>query len=1274
MARKKITKNNSNSYWMKFGGTPRKMHKGGFTHPHPHPKNATEAELRGAELWSRYTSDGNPLDKNITYNWTGDDYLPTSQTDVAAFKNTRWFDFFPDTSKNVPRTLKELQKYETSIDAHKTRTIELYDTKFDDFGDLLYSSTGVVNGFAAMVPHPYAKAAGWAVGGALTGGKAMWDWYKRDWNEDMKEANPDATFVNPSGDILNYEDNEHSLFNSFLYDRGVKNVRVKPSEVEKEDQNLNINRDQIDNAADDPLLNPKRYGGRVKRNFGGGSNTDPTQDPTFKMWFAKNAQRPDVMQNSGNINALSQLFFQDTNLTEMPLFSNEMNDFGGVDKSKRPIEISEKIVGGMKKYGGMPKAELGMGQGLYKAPTDGHYTDYSNSGDRANNFNMKLGEAGDTNFMKMFNYVVPGLGTVLDIGLDYMGYKGEQEKHHDLSVDAMRSKDNLLLLNKKDANKETLDLSTRRGALNNKASYNEEGPDFWDDFGKEAVSDVASAVTGGFDTGMFSGGGGGDLGDAVDYNEILDSSGSGGMMARYGGRRKADQGGHMAAESGMDLRNLHRLAMGGANQFQPGLTAAMINGEVNPLSHDQQFKSAGIEQQYNAGGNPEQTEDYEAEGGEVIMHAPGEVPVTTAETEQIDGEPNEAMLSMLEGKNHESGGEIVEGGGDQYVFSKSLKSKTWESNFADAAEKIGKHITRFKKEAENGDGITQTTAMSMIDAWNQKLTDLQQEQEKARQTKFMEMVEGGAPPEKLNEAFPDLFQQFMQQQQGGELSASANGMEGQAQMAPNPMGDIDMSQLSAQDQQLVGAEYGLPSKEFGDPFEAYDFNRYFGDLQGEGMFDGVEQGNFELGNDYFGKKSGVMDFLEMNYPDGGYEFGEETFTNSKDMYNAMQTDFGTRRNTFLESQNTSTTKPVKDDYMKTIQQLNPATNEMEESWDWIDETSKASFTSDKARHKLYNSGLPGNWDENYGRDAEISRRKYFKTLETQLLADGKSPDEIKSIIKREKLKLEETTNLEQIAKDNAPLTDEEKAEALKKKLSREALGKKGMSALKGGIKDLATLAPTLYNMKKGKENVEVEPFIENENEALIKENLNRLANTDITLALKENEDNFNQLKYLARNASDGSSGSMMNTLLRGQNLQNDADAKLFAGKTKADQLGLKIGNESLFQMGEKNRTEEVRGSIANSKNRAAKEAFEAKGWEGLSGFSQLKEQMANQASRDEQLKGLLHSIYPDAHLYTDRDGTMDINKLIESGDLDKLMKANPELADIFKNYFNNEEE
>ena len=1280
MAKKK-SKKSSNSYWMKFGGNTRKMHDGGFPHPHPHPKNASDNELKGAQLWSTHHTDGDDgerqrLNKRKTYSWDGEG----NQDAINSFRQSRWFDFFPDTSKNTARTKQELEKYETAIDAHKTRTIELYDTKFDDFSDLLYASSNVLRGTAAAMPSftpqtLVGKGALFAASYLPTAAKAGWDWYKRDWNTKTKDANPGATFVDPEGNILNYGDGEHSLFNTFANWKtgGVeKNVRVKPSVEELEEMHNTINRDTKPESTDPLLMEKKEMGGEA-----GGNN--PLNDPTFKMWAAKNAKRPDVMQSMSNPQALKSLFLNDINFAgnSMPTFSDEIDGYGNIDKSSRSMDLSEQIIGGMQKYGGvpkekymyggmpqaqgkLPKAELGMGQGLYKAPTDGHLSDYSNSGARYDNFGMKMGEVGDSGFMKVFNKVVPGLGTLLDIGMDYWGYKGEKKKHNDLKIDANRSKDSLLALSKPDANKETLDLSTRMGALTNKASYNNEADpgNLWEGWGKEALGDVVSfGVGGGFGDvkGMFAGG---------DAN-VVDTGGIGAEdlapapsgMSKYGGRPKAGHGGHMAAESGMDLKNLHQMNMGGANNFQPGLTAESISGLVNPLGQAQQFKAQGIEQAYEAGGSVEQnTQDYEAEGGEVIMHAPGEAPSTTANTEALDGQPNEAMLTMLEGKDHEQGGEVVQGGGDQYVFSKSLKSDMWKSNFADAAEKIGKNIERFKKEAENGDGITQSTAASMIEAWNQKLGDLQKEQESARQSKFMEMVEGGAQPQELQEAFPDLFEQFMaeQQEQQGGLSASA--MEGQAEMAANPMGDIDMSQLNSEEQQLVGAEYGLPKMETGG-FEPYDFNRYFGEIQGEGMFEGVEQGNFELGNDYFGSKGGLMDFLDGNYPDEGYQFGDQTFTNSSDMYDALETDFGTRRNAHLEDYNTSTSRPKRGDYR----------SEVDGKTDWnVD--GKADFKSDKARHSLYNSGLPGNWDENYGRDAGLSRRKYFNALEKQLLADGKSAEEVNSIVKREQLKLQETSELEAVEKENTPLTDEEKAAALVQQMAAKKKGAEAMGFGKNLLNGLIDLAPTLYNRNKAKEGAEVEPFVGNENDAQIEANLQRLSNTDISLGLKGNDDNFNQLKYLARDASDGSSGSMMNTLLRGQQMNNEADAKLYDGKTKADQMGLKIANESLYNLGERDRAEGVRVNTANAENRAAVEAFKAKGWEGLSGYNQLKQKMSNEAGRDEQLKGLLGQIYPDAELYMGKDGSIDLEKLGESGDLSKLMEQYPELKEILAKY------
>ena len=142
----------------------------------------------------------------------------------------------------------------------------------------------------------------------------------------------------------------------------------------------------------------------------------------------------------------------------------------------------------------------------------------------------------------------------------------------------------------------------------------------------------------------------------------------------------------------------------------------------------------------------------------------------------------------------------------------------------------------------------------------------------------------------------------------------------------------------------------------------------------------------------------------------------------------------------------------------------------------------------------------------------------------------------------------------------------------------------------------------------------------------------------------------------------------MNTLLRGQNLQNESEAKLWDSKFKQDKLGLKIANESLFNLGERDRTEGVRVNTANAKNRAAVQAFEAKGWEGLSGYNQLQTKMKNEMAHDKQLQGLLKHIYPDAEMYINRDGGIDIDKLGESGELDKLIEKYPELKEIIGKY------
>jgi len=1291
MANKKKKTKKSNSYWMKYGGDPRKMHKGGFAHPEPHPKNATDAELRGAQIWSTaYTEDneGNKknLEKRNTYNW-GDD----KQSDVNAFTNSQWFNFFPDTLKSAPQTIQDLQEYEDAIGANRTRTIQLNDTDFSWDDAILYGGAPLAGWLGASqipqsVPTPWTQGLGLLMKGlgvGIAGGKMYYDMsVKRGENERLKLENPYATFVDSDGRILNYEDGDGLFFNVFhpnnkswpVTNRGIRDTPVPLEDVTTPDK-------QITFAMGG---NPYR-----KRYEGGGnpyhvsSQKNITEDPTFKMWFAKNATRSDVMQSNSDPQALKQLFLNDINFAgnEMPLFSGEIDGYGNVDKSNRSAELSSKIIGGMKKFGGhghsyktsrIPKAELGMGTGLYESPSE-NFSDYSNVNQlgldgRNANANQLIGSAGEdgtfSNYvLKAFNYVIPGLGTGLDIVADIFGHAGNVQQHEDMVSDAHEAEANLRLLNNPEANKETLDLSTRKSGLTAIASYNKSGierPTY--DWGELAsnVLDIAGNYVGGTPK----------VGDAtdspIDFNNIgaddLLNTGDD-LLVRYGGNpKKMNHGGVPHDE--------------GANAFQPGTGIDIIGHQFNPLGQSAMFESQGTAgNSFNTGGDPN-AEIYEAEGGEAIIHPPGAIPPTSdGDTTQVDGNPNEAMVSMLNGPSHEKGGINVQSEDGQYVFSKSLNSKTWGMSYADAAEKIGKNIAKFKTEMEEGDEITKSTAASMIEAWTQKLNDLQSEQETTRQTKFMELLNSGAAPEELQEKYPDIFQQYMQQQQQEQLSEVAmQSIAGpQGGMQDNPMGNIDMSQLSTQDQQLVTAKYGgTPKAENG--FDPYDFNRYFGEI-----FDNNDFESFDLNKKYQPNRGDVMDWLTANYPDGGFEIGDETFMNNKDAYKALMSGFGDWRSGELSDLNVPGSKPNKynEPYMVETTTKNPwyveggTEDEFITGMDWAD-GGKELFQQDKNLWNYYNMGLGVDWDENFGMDANLSKKQYFKALEARLLSEGKDVQDIKSIIEREKIAYDENlVNLENI-ENNKPLTDKEKADALAKQLRNQELMKKFGNFANNALTDLKTLAPSIYNMKKSKEGAEIEPFVSNTNELRIDRNLDRLTNSfDIQSMLDENEMNFNNLKYLMRDVSDGNSGNAMNALLRGQLSQNEADRKAFLTEAQLETQGLQIQNESLFNLGERNRQEQVRVNEANAMNRAAQEAFEAKGWEGLSGYSQLKDQMANQMSNDKQLAQMLNMIYPDAHLYMNRNGTMDINKLMQSGDLDKLMEQYPQLKEYIGNYFKN---
>ena len=1341
MANKKKKKKASNSYWMKYGGNPTKMDKfrgfiekkhsggeAGFPHPHPHPKNATELELLGAHAWQTSHNEGKRIKKSEIhkYNWGIQDEA------VEAFANSNWFLHYPDTIADAPKTVEAMNAYTDAIDAERQKVIKLHSTDFS-WDDFLYGTGFAANKLGKRLmaaPNPYVKAGGalsYLLGWGLTGGKGYYDFDKRAMNEKLKLENPYATFVNEDGEIVNYEDGEGMFFDLIEF----KNIRPKPpKQNSEEDPDANY-KTPIDYGMGGMVpykkygyggYNEYGYGGtrKKKKEYGHGgyhvsSQKNITEDPTFKMWFAKNARRSDVMQSSSDPQALKQLFLSDINFpgNEMPLFSGEIDGYGNVDKSGRSPELSSKIIGGMQMYGGTPhkrpKAELGMAEGLYTSPTD-NLNDYSNvtevQQDKHGNWQQGVGKVGDTNFLKYLNYAVPGLGTILDIAADTIGYHGDKKNYKEV-VKAKNTAKNKLNTVLRGENKDTLDLSTRTDALTALSGMSPEAPSFEKDLlpeiGSNVLSFASSAIGGDTFLGDFMGGKATD--SPIDFNNIgaddlpgldqyakyggmpglhqMGKGGRPGLWANIHAKRARGERPARPGEKGYP-KTLDIKAMGGANDFQPGATAAMISGLFNPMSPEHQLQAMGNPgQSYNTGGDPNANVEYEAEGGETIMHAPGQPPATTGDLTPIDEGPNnanDAMLSMLDGNSHQTmdpdghTGEIVSGEGQQYVFSDKLRSKQWGMTFAEASEKIGKHIAKFKEEMENGDEITKSTAGSMIEAWNQKLMDLQTEQEQARQQKFIDMMESGASQEELQEKFPDIFQQYMQQQQSQQLSESAmQAIAGPTGgMADNPMGNIDMSQLSAQDQQLVGAMYGLPEYDNGG-FTPFDFNQYISGL-GQDMFSGQA---FTLDKDYMPDRRELMDFLTANYPDGGFEMGDDTFTNAKDYYKALVSGFGDWRSGQLESGDIPTSKPKAIDYkeLQTIPneffesaELTPNEPEFDEVYDWTP-GGKAEFTKDKAAYNLFNMGLGVGWDENFGLDNNMSKRQYFKALEQSLLADGKSAEDVASIINREKIKYDENlTNLESI-EENKELTPEDKA----KLLAKQMRNKKIQEMLSQGFKNLSgefgKLGPTMYNFAKGREEAEEEQFISNPNEDQIMSNIQRLTNLDIDSLLSENEQNFNMLKYLGKDVAGGNAGSYLNTLIRGQNIQNQADLKAFLTKFNSDQQGLKIANESLYSLGERDRAEGARVSEVNAMNRAAKEAFTAKGWEGLSGNTQLKTLMKNQMAQDESLKEMLNMIYPDAQLYLNRDGTIDIDALEKSGDLQKLIESNPQLKEYLEKYF-----
>mgnify|MGYP003632314107 CR=1 FL=1 len=957
---------------------------------------------------------------------------------------------------------------------------------------------------------------------------------------------------------------------------------------------------------------------------GGNPGNNITKDPTFKMWFGRNANRADVMQSSSDPASLKKLFLNDINFpgNEAPIFSGEIDGFGNVDKSNRSTEVSSKLLN--RKYGGMPKAA----NGYYSS---NNQTDYSGVNDRNTNMGTGMQTVGDSNALQYLDYVVPGLGSGLDFLVDLWGFKGEQKQFADNSADANESQSTLDVIDRKNANKGTLDLSTRKDALGAMVNFTQQEPTFGNYMAPRMMQTIGAglgryAMSEG--AGMLGGGaGGGELGDAVSPVQLN----PGDALAKFGG----EQGQMEKAAFGRG---------GGAFNLGPGVAGMPAMSSRNPYGQGALMAATGMagEQAFEAGG-PASAEQYEAEGNEVIMHEPGNQPGTTGDMEAIEG--NE-MLSKLHGKSHDDGGEVVEGDGEQYVFSDKLKSDKWGNiTFADAAEKIAKNIAKYESSLEDGDDITKSTAEAMIQAWQVKLEDLRGEQEQARQEKFIEMVNSGASKDELMQNFPDLTEQMM-----AEEAMAAQGGQEEQMPQDNPMGNIDMSQLSPEDQQLIGARYGLPHMNHGgshDGFDPFDFNSYASSFTDEGLFYGKTP-DFNLDKKYQPNRKDLVSLLTSSFPIEGEEFQGKTYLNADDLADAYLTDYNTQRSAHIEDATGLKVKPRRKDYKSTDETTGKTS------------VDKVKLQQDKAAWSMYNSGLSGNWSENFGADANMSPRKYFKTFYNDLISKGTDPELAATLLEKEKMQKAEldAANLE-LEAQKKELTPEQQAAALIEERQSWNKNKK----LLGDIGNtMVNMAPTMYNFMKGNEDAEVEQFQGNKNDEEIQQILDGLSKKDISQELEQNEETFNNLKYLARDASDGSSANAMNTLLRGMVFKQDADAAAYESQHESNQQNKTLMAEFLSKSGDADRKERIRVAGINSENRAAVEAFTAKGWEGLSGANQMRMKLQNQVNHDETLKGLLDDIYPDVHKYKTETGGVD---------LEALIKAHPELAKELQDYFKN---
>ena len=826
---------------------------------------------------------------------------------------------------------------------------------------------------------------------------------------------------------------------------------------------------------------------------------------------------------------------------------------------------------------------------------------------------QQMGAIGDTNIASK----IPGpVGFGIDAALDLAGYFGDKQAYKNMDESSEGAGEYLNAV-KKGTNKDTLSfndsISGAQGVVDNFNSM--EKPNFMKDFLAPKLLDTASLIGGGVAKGA--------------GNDLMK-----GAMDKMNTISSTEQGTKLP----IDL--LHSMGVQG------------------PARADGTYEMGGVPQE----------NIYEAEGGEVIQHEAGAPPGTTGEMEPIGNNP---MLSELKGNSHASGGELVDSEADQIVFSKKLKSDVWGTSFAEAAKKIGTKIEKFQKAAVNGDHITKSTAQSMIQSWNVKLQELQSEQEKARENKFMEMLNDGAALEELQQNFPDLTQKFMQKNSGGpqqEEEIPMSSVESELLYGGKPMkyeygspdpneppffsGDRTDEEVPAMQSnfltygdgddsfKIYGEDKGIKNyinsigmEEFGNQWMA---NMDPDILSSSGItnFADLKDGNKLIAAQkaYNAKHANDADFTPIPVDaEGQGKFGEHSMSmaNMPELENSatnMNTETGLREDGSVIGE--PFTKEQMESQVVEMRQENPTTldpvgmSPLDSSTPTPTPTGNIGDIPDST---ISNDRYPfdlKNVFRNRERNIDIGEGGELFPPPTDQDMGGGNGGFFRNQRKLKKQYEEGLGNTDKKIKESEEIIESDSS-TIKSKTDA-FMGKKLFG-------NMSKYMSPLYNSLKATEGAEVEPEQTNPYEDQIIQDMDQ--KTDIQPWLNQNMMSLQGGMDFTKDMASGNPMqmfSMYNRLNQGKMTQDSA-----AWKYKHDSEGkVKTAKSNMmYNLGERDRLEGGRVSDINSQNRAARDKHLSTAIEQLSAIGQLDEYTSNLMANDGMRMKFLEMMAPDLDKY-----------------------------------------